>query len=49
MDGTKGQFLDASRQFDAVTQANMFALAIEYRHAEKNTPPVRSFNLLGPV
>ncbi|KAG6862554.1 hypothetical protein C0995_000102 [Termitomyces sp. Mi166 len=31
--------IDASRQFDATTQANMIALAIEYRRAEKNTPP----------
>lgn len=32
--------LDASRQFDATTQANMIALAKEYRQAEKNTPLV---------
>ncbi|KAG6851103.1 hypothetical protein H0H93_000983 [Arthromyces matolae] len=31
--------IDASRQFDNATQANMIALAIEYRQAEKNTPP----------
>lgn len=31
---------DASRQFDAATQANMVAIAQEYRQAEKNTPPV---------
>ncbi|KAJ8523219.1 hypothetical protein ONZ45_g283 [Pleurotus djamor] len=33
------EIIDASRQFDAATQANMIALAIEYRQAEKNTPP----------
>lgn len=33
------QIIDASRQFDAATQANMIALAKEYRQAEKNTPP----------
>ncbi len=32
---------DASNQFDATVQANMIAIAIEYRQAEKNTPPVR--------
>jgi hypothetical protein len=37
--------LDASRQFDAATQANMIALAKEYRQAEKNTPPVGSLNV----
>ncbi|EAU85446.1 hypothetical protein CC1G_12419 [Coprinopsis cinerea okayama7 len=31
--------IDASRQFDAATQANMIAIAQEYRQAEKNTPP----------
>ncbi|KAF7422329.1 hypothetical protein PC9H_010485 [Pleurotus ostreatus] len=31
--------IDAAKQFDAATQANMIALAIEYRQAEKNTPP----------
>ncbi|KAG6908689.1 hypothetical protein DXG01_003703 [Tephrocybe rancida] len=31
--------IDASKQFDAATQANMIALAQEYRQAEKNTPP----------
>ena len=38
---TKGWILDASRQFSANTRANIVALAIEYRQAEKNTPPVR--------
>ncbi|KAK0480026.1 hypothetical protein IW261DRAFT_106754 [Armillaria novae-zelandiae] len=33
------QIIDAAAQFDAATQANMIALAIEYRQAEKNTPP----------
>ena len=32
---------DASRQFDAATQANMIRLAKEFRQVEKNTPPVR--------
>ncbi|CAA7264939.1 unnamed protein product [Cyclocybe aegerita] len=31
--------IDASKQFDAATQAAMVAAAIEYRQAEKNTPP----------
>ncbi|KAG6842343.1 hypothetical protein C0991_010633 [Blastosporella zonata] len=31
--------IDASKQFDATTQATMIALAQEYRQAEKNTPP----------
>jgi hypothetical protein len=31
--------IDASKQFDAATQANMIALAQEYRQVEKNTPP----------
>ncbi|TFK40388.1 hypothetical protein BDQ12DRAFT_664848 [Crucibulum laeve] len=31
--------IDASKQFDAATQANMIAIAKEYRQAEKNTPP----------
>lgn len=31
--------IDASKQFDATTQANMIAIAKEYRQAEKNTPP----------
>jgi hypothetical protein len=31
---------DASRQFDAATQANMVAIAQEFRQTEKNTPPV---------
>lgn len=35
---------DASRQFDAATQANMISLAKEYRQAEKNTPPVSFSN-----
>ena len=34
--------LDAAQQFDAATKANMIALAVEYRQAEKNTPPVRA-------
>ena len=33
---------DAARQFDATTQANMIAIAQEYRKSEKNTPPVCS-------
>jgi len=31
--------IDASKQFDAATQASMIALAKEYRQVEKNTPP----------
>lgn len=31
--------IDASKQFDAATQANMVAIAVEYRQVEKNTPP----------
>ncbi|KJA19472.1 hypothetical protein HYPSUDRAFT_56606 [Hypholoma sublateritium FD-334 SS-4] len=31
--------IDASKQFDAATAAVMVAAAIEYRQAEKNTPP----------
>ncbi|THH20735.1 hypothetical protein EW146_g688 [Bondarzewia mesenterica] len=31
--------IDAAKQFDATIQANMIALAQEYRQAEKNTPP----------
>ena len=34
------EFADAAQQFDDATKANMIALAIEYRQAEKNTPPV---------
>ncbi|KAJ8521041.1 hypothetical protein ONZ45_g2205 [Pleurotus djamor] len=33
------EIIDAAKQFDAATQANMIALAIEYRQSEKNTPP----------
>ncbi|KAF9030997.1 hypothetical protein BDZ89DRAFT_1037735 [Hymenopellis radicata] len=33
------QIIDAAAQFDAATQANMIALAVEYRQVEKNTPP----------
>ncbi|KAI0322591.1 hypothetical protein OF83DRAFT_652043 [Amylostereum chailletii] len=33
------QIIDQSKQFDAATQANMLAIAIEYRQVEKNTPP----------
>ncbi|KAK0204895.1 hypothetical protein DFS33DRAFT_1382785 [Desarmillaria ectypa] len=33
------KIIDAAAQFDANTQANMIELAIEYRQAEKNTPP----------
>lgn len=33
------QIIDAAAQFDADTQANMIELAVEYRQAEKNTPP----------
>lgn len=36
---TADKIIDESRQFDNATQANMIALAIEYRKAEKNTPP----------
>lgn len=32
--------LDASKQFDAATQANMISLAQKLRKREKNTPPV---------
>jgi hypothetical protein len=39
---TKGQISDASRQFNGNTQTSMITLAIEYRQAEKNTPPVCS-------
>ncbi|KAI0749414.1 hypothetical protein C8Q80DRAFT_623560 [Daedaleopsis nitida] len=38
------QIIDAAQQFDAATKANMIALAIEYRQAEKNTPPDFSTN-----
>lgn len=31
--------IDASKQFNAITAAAMVAAAIEYRQAEKNTPP----------
>ncbi|GJE88644.1 hypothetical protein PsYK624_047270 [Phanerochaete sordida] len=31
--------IDAAQQFDAATKANMISLAVEYRQAEKNTPP----------
>lgn len=34
--------LDASKQFNASTAAAMVAAAIEYRQAEKNTPPVNN-------
>jgi hypothetical protein len=34
--------LDASKQFDAATQAHMISLAKQLRQAEKNTPPVGS-------
>ncbi|KAJ6579216.1 hypothetical protein DFH09DRAFT_979847 [Mycena vulgaris] len=33
------KIIDTSLQFDAATQANMLALAIEYRQVEKNTRP----------
>ncbi|KAJ7126387.1 hypothetical protein C8R43DRAFT_1028801 [Mycena crocata] len=33
------KIIETSKQFDAATQATMLALAIEYRQAEKNTPP----------
>ncbi|KAJ6539715.1 hypothetical protein B0H19DRAFT_370598 [Mycena capillaripes] len=33
------QIIDTSKQFDAATQKNMLAIAIEYRQTEKNTPP----------
>ncbi|KAH6909071.1 hypothetical protein BKA70DRAFT_1426221 [Coprinopsis sp. MPI-PUGE-AT-0042] len=38
------EIIDASLQFDAATQAAMLAIAIEYRQAEKNTPPDFSTN-----
>ncbi|KZT25910.1 hypothetical protein NEOLEDRAFT_1156051 [Neolentinus lepideus HHB14362 ss-1] len=31
--------IDAAQQFDNATKTNMIALAVEYRQAEKNTPP----------
>jgi hypothetical protein len=34
--------LDASRQFDPATQANMISLAKQLRQLEKNSPPVSS-------
>jgi hypothetical protein len=34
--------LDASRQFDAATQANMISLAKQLRQVEKNSAPVGS-------
>ncbi|KAF9267790.1 hypothetical protein L218DRAFT_854619 [Marasmius fiardii PR-910] len=33
------QIIDAAQKFDAATKAKMIALAVEYRKAEKNTPP----------
>jgi len=36
--------INASRQFDPMTQSNMITLAREYRNAEKNTPPDFSTN-----
>ncbi|KAH9850265.1 hypothetical protein C2E23DRAFT_735448 [Lenzites betulinus] len=33
------QIIDAAQQFDDATKATMIQLAIEYRQAEKNTPP----------
>ncbi|KAH9945375.1 uncharacterized protein BXZ73DRAFT_38037 [Epithele typhae] len=33
------QIIDAAQQFDEPTKSNMIALAVEYRQAEKNTPP----------
>jgi len=33
------EIVDASKQFDATTAAALVAIAIEYRQAEKNTPP----------
>ncbi|KAL0954552.1 hypothetical protein HGRIS_003518 [Hohenbuehelia grisea] len=38
------EIIDTSKQFDAATQANMLAIAIEYRQSEKNTPPDFSTN-----
>ncbi|KAH8999599.1 hypothetical protein EDB86DRAFT_2908786 [Lactarius hatsudake] len=38
------KIIDASKQFDAATQANMLALAKEYRQAEKSTPPDFTIN-----
>ncbi|CDO74976.1 hypothetical protein BN946_scf184945.g48 [Trametes cinnabarina] len=38
------QIIDAAQQFDDATKANMIALAVEYRQAEKNTPPDFSTN-----
>ena len=37
---------DASKKFDAATAAKMVAAAVEYRQAEKNTPPVSSASKL---
>ncbi|KAJ3494189.1 hypothetical protein NMY22_g20108 [Coprinellus aureogranulatus] len=42
------EIIDASKQFDAATQANMIEIAKEYRQAEKNTPPVSPFTSLTP-
>ncbi|KAI0784250.1 hypothetical protein C8Q75DRAFT_795160 [Abortiporus biennis] len=33
------KIIDAAQQFDAATKANMISLAVEYRQAEKNSPP----------
>ncbi|KAF5367372.1 hypothetical protein D9758_003733 [Tetrapyrgos nigripes] len=38
------QIIDAAQQFDDATKQNMINLAIEYRQAEKNTPPDFSTN-----
>jgi hypothetical protein len=35
--------LDAAKQFDAATQQKMINLAVQFRQAEKNTPPVCMF------
>ncbi|KLO17393.1 hypothetical protein SCHPADRAFT_937092 [Schizopora paradoxa] len=33
------QIIDAAAQFDAATQQNMINIAVQFRQAEKNTPP----------
>jgi hypothetical protein len=38
------KIIDAAQALDAATKANLIALAIEYRQAEKNTPPDFSTN-----
>ncbi|KAF9790825.1 hypothetical protein BJ322DRAFT_998818 [Thelephora terrestris] len=38
------KIIDASRQFDTITQSKMIAAAVKYRQTEKNTPPDSSTN-----